>query len=342
MYCVFYVCECIVCSMFVNVLGTFLYCSLQATQSMCAWCFDTLIYHLADRGDLTGGLNPPPLLSADSHPPSASSFSHSSHTEHTNPLHPPTNSNTHTQTRTHHHNLHTHQSPPPPAPYSHMHSSYDDPMLLRSHHWHSRSPPDPPRDVVRLRDEGVECPMFVTWTKHSGAYGGRRGWSGEGELRGCVGCLTPTPIADICGYALKSGVKDRRFNPLVLKDVPLLSCKLSLLHSFEPCEHLYEWEVGVHGVTISFVVDGGQQYSATFLPEVAVEHDMSQRTVITELVRKSHYTGPITDELLNSISVTRYQSSRTSLSYENYVTHHCKGRSSPHHHHNNARASIFR
>eukprot|EP00921_Rhytidocystis_pertsovi_P002106 GHVQ01003626.1.p1 GENE.GHVQ01003626.1~~GHVQ01003626.1.p1 ORF type:complete len:180 (-),score=37.20 GHVQ01003626.1:607-1146(-) len=169
MYCVFYVCECIVCSMFVNVLGTFLYCSLQATQSMCAWCFDTLIYHLADRGDLTGGLNPPPLLSADSHPPSASSFSHSSHTEHTNPLHPPTNSNTHTQTRTHHHNLHTHQSPPPPAPYSHMHSSYDDPMLLRSHHWHSRSPPDPPRDVVRLRDEGVECPMFVTWTKHSAA-----------------------------------------------------------------------------------------------------------------------------------------------------------------------------
>lgn len=60
------------------------------------------------------------------------------------------------------------------------------------------------------------------------------------------------------------------------------------------------------------------QRSATFLPEVASHERWTQQETIDALISKAGYTGAVTAELRASLSVTRYQSSATSLTYDEF------------------------
>ena len=62
--------------------------------------------------------------------------------------------------------------------------------------------------------------------------------------------------------------KDERFSPICSAELPLLEVEVSLLHSFENGTDVYDWDVGTHGIQISFMDD---KYEATFLPSVAPE-----------------------------------------------------------------------
>ena len=61
---------------------------------------------------------------------------------------------------------------------------------------------------------------------------------------------------------------------------------MSILHSFEQCNKCYDWDLGVHGIIINFD-EGGEHFSATYLPEIPVEHGMSKEVAIEELCRKA-------------------------------------------------------
>lgn len=99
-----------------------------------------------------------------------------------------------------------------------------------------------------------------------------------------------------------------------------MTCKLSILHQFETCGHVYDWQIGLHGVLINFTdPHHGRHYSATYLPEVAHEHGMTRDVAIRELVTKSGYGGPCDQELLARIQVTRYQSLVESVAYREFV-----------------------
>merc|ERR550525_1194092 len=121
-------------------------------------------------------------------------------------------------------------------------------------------------------DPSFKAPLFVTWLKRRR---GERNDVGELELRGCIGCLEPIAFRPgLSEYALRSSLQDRRFPPVQLDEVPALTCKLSILYKFETCAHIYDWQVGIHGVLINFLDLHGRQYSAMYLPEVAREHGM--------------------------------------------------------------------
>lgn len=66
---------------------------------------------------------------------------------------------------------------------------------------------------------------------------------------------------------------------------------VSLLVDFEEGKKANDWEVGKHGIIIKFKDDKGQSYSATFLPEVPVEHNMTKETTLEHLVDKAGYYG---------------------------------------------------
>ncbi|CBZ51940.1 Similar to uniprot/Q12012 Saccharomyces cerevisiae YOR289w, related [Neospora caninum Liverpool] len=177
--------------------------------------------------------------------------------------------------------------------------------------------PPPPASIVRLKECGVSCPVFVTWMKRRK---GAAGFSREdADLRGCIGSLNPIPIMEVGDYVITSALRDRRFKPISLREVPQLKCHVSLLHSYEQAAHALDWTVGLHGTTISFCDDRGAKYSATYLPEIAQEMQMTQREAIASLVKKAGYTGAVTDELLDRVSLTRYQSSQTRLAFDSYV-----------------------
>jgi uncharacterized protein (TIGR00296 family) len=163
-----------------------------------------------------------------------------------------------------------------------------------------RPSPALPKTTARM----PSCGVFVTWTK-------------KGALRGCIGCLDPIAPTRIGDYALKAALQDSRFNPITLDEIPSLTCHVSVLHSFETAQHVYDWNIGQHGIILQFSGANSRPYSATYLPEVALEHGMSHEVAVRELVRKSGYKGSV-NEVLPHASVTRYESLKRKLEYKEF------------------------
>jgi len=106
-----------------------------------------------------------------------------------------------------------------------------------------------------LQQEGAS---FVTLTE-------------EGELRGCIGALEPYQplVQDVCEHAAAAAMDDYRFNPVVPREIPLITIEISrltvpqLLTYQDPTELLSCLKPGVDGVILR---DG--IHRATFLPQV--------------------------------------------------------------------------
>jgi len=162
--------------------------------------------------------------------------------------------------------------------------------------------------------EDSKYPLFVTWKKHNGDAKSYR-------LRGCIGTFSAMDLATgLRDYALTSAFKDSRFAPMKAPEVPYLCCDVSLLTNFEQAKNVDDWTLGTHGITIEFVCPvKNKSYSATYLPEVAEEQGWSKSRTLTELVQKAGYTRSLTKELRDTIRLTRYQSSKASLSYDEYA-----------------------
>lgn len=77
-------------------------------------------------------------------------------------------------------------------------------------------------------------------------------------------------------------------------------------------------QIGVHGIQIEFPV-GGTMKTATYLPEVAAEQGWTKTQAVDSLLRKGGYKEKITDHLRRTLKVTRYQSEKYSLTYDEYI-----------------------
>ena len=70
-------------------------------------------------------------------------------------------------------------------------------------------------------------------------------------------------------------MKDSRFDPVTIDEVPQLSVNVSLLINFTEQKDVNDWEIGKHGIIIKSTLKG-RSYSGTFLPEVAKEQNWSK------------------------------------------------------------------
>ena len=150
-------------------------------------------------------------------------------------------------------------------------------------------------------------PLFVTWT------------TGKNKnLRGCIGTFVSNDLEEnLKNFSLIAALKDRRFAPINAKEIPSLNVGVSLLINFEDAKDCYDWEVGKHGIQIGFE-DNGRHYSATFLPEVPIEHKMDKNTTLEHLIRKAGYYGELED-VDKKIKMRRYQSIKLFMPYEEYL-----------------------
>ena len=148
-------------------------------------------------------------------------------------------------------------------------------------------------------------PLFVTWTTGKNK-----------DLRGCIGTFVSNELeTNLKNFSLIAALNDRRFPPISAKEIPNLNCGVSLLINFEDAKDCYDWEVGKHGIQISF--EEGGHYSATFLPEVPIEHKMDKITTLKHLIRKAGYYGQLED-VDKKIKLRRYQSIKLFMTYEEY------------------------
>eukprot|EP00033_Pygsuia_biforma_P001634 GCRY01001836.1.p1 GENE.GCRY01001836.1~~GCRY01001836.1.p1 ORF type:complete len:192 (-),score=11.84 GCRY01001836.1:273-848(-) len=155
--------------------------------------------------------------------------------------------------------------------------------------------------------ENFVCPLFVTLNIDKG--------DGSEHLRGCIGTFSHQPIhTGLAQYVEHSAFHDHRFSPLKKRELDNLIVCVSLLTNFETAQSWNDWEVGKHGINISF-----HSYHATFLPEVAAEYEWDHLTTLQHLLQKAGYYGAVNDEVLSQVSVERYQSSKCKLSYQDFV-----------------------
>jgi len=174
---------------------------------------------------------------------------------------------------------------------------------------------DPGIKPVTISDHKEEYPLFVTFKilppnpQHSDEY----------DLRGCIGTFSPMKLgAGLREYALISAFRDSRFEPISHEEVPRLRCDVSLLMDFEETADVNDWQVGVHGITIKFQ-EKKKSFSATYLPEVASEQGWTRKRTLQSLVQKAGYRGHIDSSIWDSMSLTRYKSSKCSLTYNDYA-----------------------
>ena len=153
-----------------------------------------------------------------------------------------------------------------------------------------------------VSDSGISCPMFVTW-KHAHTH----------QLRGCIGTFTPIELwTGLRKYSIISAFRDPRFTPLQNKEIHSLSVTVSLLSNFEDCAKWDDWEIGKHGIQLTY----DSKYSATFLPEVSVEQNWSKWETIKELLSKAGYKKHQYDAEL--LEVVRYESRKHCMPYHSY------------------------
>ncbi|KAI8852561.1 AMMECR1 domain-containing protein [Chytridium lagenaria] len=179
------------------------------------------------------------------------------------------------------------------------HCHYCFSVLLNALNPESHAPPIP-----SFKDG--EYPLFVTWNILK---------SNRYILRGCIGTFSPISLHDgLKKYALISIA----FSGLeVLTDkgegVSKLSCGISLLVNFEERDDCYDWEIGFHGIWIEFHDHNSKKRTATFLPEVA------RSKTLHALLKKGGFVGRIDGDTLKGIKLTRYQSKKRSVTFQEYA-----------------------
>ena len=187
--------------------------------------------------------------------------------------------------------------------------------------------------IAKLKNENIEsaisrfystepqadkaCPLFVTWKIGE-----------DKDLRGCIGTFDQTGKLGktLPKYSLISALNDSRFSPITLREVQHLHVAVSLLTNFTPIQDPLGWAVGRHGIEIEFKV-AGRSYSGTFLPEVAEEQCWDQPTTLVHLFKKAGYKPSnsnrppieIVNDLRGSLQVTTYESSKNSMSYQEFL-----------------------
>jgi len=170
-------------------------------------------------------------------------------------------------------------------------------------------PPAEPQKVKTVSSTKLpDSPLFVTWNKESSPH----------KLRGCIGTFEPQHLeSGLQQYALTAALEDTRFNPIRARDLPELTCAVSILTDFEAAEDPMDWELGVHGLRISFLYHG-RRLGATYLPDVPSEQGWTKEETLISLMRKAGWSGKSTEWRKVELHVIRYRGTKASLTWEDY------------------------
>ncbi|CAG5148372.1 uncharacterized protein ALTATR162_LOCUS2191 [Alternaria atra] len=162
-------------------------------------------------------------------------------------------------------------------------------------------------NLVDGDDEDEEHPLFITWNTVSR--------SGDKRLRGCIGTFEAQPLTKgLSDYALTAAFDDTRFSPITARELPTLECAVTLLTDFEPVDDAMDWEIGTHGLRISFH-DKGRRYGSTYLPDVASEQGWTKEEALVSLMRKAGWSGKKADWSKVALRVVRYQGKKVGLGW---------------------------
>ncbi len=105
-----------------------------------------------------------------------------------------------------------------------------------------------------------------------------------GELRGCIGYVTPqVPLYQaVADMAVNAAARDPRFPPVSRDELSKIRVEISVLSPLAPCPDPQTVQVGKHGLVIQ---KGGR--SGLLLPQVPVEWGWDRRQFLEQICRKA-------------------------------------------------------
>lgn len=106
----------------------------------------------------------------------------------------------------------------------------------------------------------------------------------KGELRGCIGSLSPSePLyLSVHHNAINAALHDYRFHPVSKAELPSVSVDVSILSPIREIPSLDEFKLGQQGI----ILEKGMN-RAVFLPEVALEQKWTREETLTHLALKA-------------------------------------------------------
>ncbi|KAF8860701.1 hypothetical protein BDZ45DRAFT_713602 [Acephala macrosclerotiorum] len=169
-----------------------------------------------------------------------------------------------------------------------------------------------PRRTSQRSSTITESPLFITWNTISGS-------SHTKNLRGCIGTFASEPLSSgLSSYALLASLSDHRFPPVTASELPSLEVAVTLLTDFETCPTPLSWEIGIHGIRISFYARN-KRYGACYLPDVAVEQEWDKEETVISAMRKAGWGGKEEKwREVGDLKVVRFQGRAESLGWEEY------------------------
>ena len=112
---------------------------------------------------------------------------------------------------------------------------------------------------------------------------------------------------------------DTRFAPIAYSELPSLAASITLLTNFTPCADALDWDLGTHGIRISFNYHG-RRYGATYLPDVAVEQGWTKEETVVSLMRKAGWNGRSSEwRKVADMHCVRYQGKKASAGYPTWI-----------------------
>jgi len=106
----------------------------------------------------------------------------------------------------------------------------------------------------------------------------------KGELRGCIGSLSPSePLyLSVHHNAVNAALHDFRFSPVTKAELPLISVDVSILAPIREIPSLDDFKLGQQGI----ILQKGMAH-AVFLPEVALEQKWTRDETLNHLALKA-------------------------------------------------------
>jgi AmmeMemoRadiSam system protein A len=134
----------------------------------------------------------------------------------------------------------------------------------------------------KLGRPGPVVPAFAPTDEHRGVFVTLRRRA-DNDLRGCVGIVEPRyPLGEaVRRAAVSSALDDKRFAPVTIGELALLTVHVSVLGPLAPSAP-EGVEVGRHGVVVRH-----DERSALLLPQVATEQGWDRETLLRQLCRKA-------------------------------------------------------
>jgi uncharacterized protein (TIGR00296 family) len=167
-------------------------------------------------------------------------------------------------------------------------------------------------DASGVISSSSSYPLFVTWNTISR--------SNSKSLRGCIGTFAPKPLeAGLHEYALTSAFDDERFPPIPQSQLAQLQCCVTLLTNFSnPTSDPMAWEIGKHGIRISFT-HHGRTCGATYLPDVAKEQGWTKEEAIVSLMRKAGWSGRKDEwKRVTGMQLITYEGKKVDMNYAEF------------------------